>query len=125
MTQPLQNPSILIVDDESDICYLLSNILKQKSIQSVFAKSLSEADDIIEHDSGFSYIFLDNNLPDGFGIDHIQQIKKKCPHCKIIIVTAQDDRAVREKASKEGADFFIGKPFSSELIFKTINSLAV
>ena len=124
MTQPLQHPSILIVDDESDICYLLSNILKQKSIQSVFAKSLSEADDIMEQESGFSYIFLDNNLPDGFGIDHIQQIKKKCPYCKIIIVTAQDDRAVREKAIKEGADFFIGKPFSSDLIFKTIDSLA-
>jgi len=121
MTQTSHNPSILIVDDESDICYLLSNILKQKSIQSVFATSLSEANDIMEHESGFSFIFLDNNLPDGQGLDHIQQIKKKCPQCKIIMVTAQDDKAARDKASKEGADFFIGKPFSSKLILKTIN----
>ena len=124
MTQIFHNPSILIVDDERDICYLLSNILKQKSIQSVFATSLSEANDIMEHESGFSFIFLDNNLPDGLGIDHIKQIKKKCPHCKIIMVTAQDDKIARDKARKEGADFFIGKPFSSELIFKTINQLA-
>ena len=121
MTQFFHNPSILIVDDERDICYLLSNILKQKSIQSVFATSLSEANDIMENESGFSFIFLDNNLPDGQGLDHIKQIKKKCPQCKIIMVTAQDDKAARDKASKEGADFFIGKPFSSELIFKTIN----
>ena len=123
MTQPFHNPSILIVDDESDICYLLSNILKQKKITSVFATSLSEADDILEHESGFSFIFLDNHLPDGLGIDHIKQIKKKCPQSKIIMVTAQDDKAAKDKASKEGADFFIGKPFSSELILKTINRL--
>ena len=123
MTQPFHNPSILIVDDESDICYLLGNILKQKKITSVFATSLSEADDIMEHESGFSFIFLDNHLPDGSGIDHIKQIKKKCPQSKIIMVTAQDDKAARDKASKEGADFFIGKPFSSELILKTINRL--
>ena len=121
MTQPFHNPSILIIDDESDTRYLLSNILKQKNIQSVFATSLSEADDIMENESEFSFIFLDNHLPDGLGINHIKQIKKKCPQCKIIMVTAQDDRSAREKATKEGADYFIGKPFSCELILKTIN----
>jgi len=32
----------LIIDDETDICYLLSNILKQKKVHSIFAGSLSE-----------------------------------------------------------------------------------
>jgi len=121
MTQFFHVPSILIVDDESDTRYLLSNIFKQKNIHSVFATSLLEVDNIIEHESGFSFIFLDNHLPDGLGINHIKEIKKKCPRCKIIMVTAQDDNNAREKARKEGADYFIGKPFSRELILKTIN----
>jgi len=40
------------------------------------------------------------------------------------MITAHDNQTDREKASKEGADFFIGKPFSRELIFKTIESLS-
>jgi len=125
MTQPFNITPILIVDDESDTRYLLGNILKQKNIRSVFATSLSEADDIMQNQSEFSFIFLDNHLPDGLGINHIRQIKKKCPQCKIIMVTAQDDKGAREKAHKEGADYFIGKPFSRELILKTINCAAI
>lgn len=121
MTQSFHTYPILIVDDESDTRYLLGNILKQKNIKSVFATSLSEANDIMELGSEFSFIFLDNHLPDGLGVNHIKQIKKKCPNCKIIMVTAQDEKTMIEKANKEGADFFIGKPFSREQILKTIN----
>jgi two-component system, OmpR family, response regulator len=114
-------PAILIIEDEIDICYLLSSILKQKDIRTVFASSLSEADKIIEHSEEFSFIFLDNHLPDGLGVNHIRHLKKICPLCKIIMITAHDNQTDREKASHEGADYFIGKPFSRELILTAID----
>jgi two-component system, OmpR family, response regulator len=116
-------PKILIIDDERDIRYLLGNILKQKNIRIAFASSLSDADDIIEHDTELSIVFLDNYLPDGLGVNYIKEIKKKCPLCKVIMITAHDNQADREKACYEGADYFIGKPFSRELILKTIGDL--
>ena len=126
INQLLHKPTILIIDDETDICYLLGNILKQKDIRTVFASSLSEADNIIEeHTDEFSFIFLDNHLPDGLGVNHIKQIKKNCPLCKVIMITAHDNQTDREKAAYEGADYFIGKPFSSELILKTIDNLSI
>ncbi len=91
----------------------------------IIASCLSEAADIIDADSGFALIFLDNHLPDGLGVNYIKEIKKKCPTCKIIMVTAHDNPTDREKASEEGADFFIGKPFTREIIFQTIEKLAV
>lgn len=124
-SQQSSKPGILIIDDEIDICYLLGKILKQKNIPTVFASSLSEADDIIDHSDGFSYIFLDNYLPDGLGVNHIKHIKQICPLCKIIMITAHDNQADREKARKEGADYFIGKPFSRELILDAIGSPSV
>ena len=124
MNPLIQKPTILIIDDESDICYLLGSILKQKKIRSVFASSLSEADNILEHNEGFAFIFLDNYLPDGLGVNYIKRLKKNCPFCKVIMITAHDNQTDREKARKEGADFFIGKPFSRELIFKTIEGLS-
>jgi two-component system, OmpR family, response regulator len=117
-------PSILIIDDEKDICFLLSNILKQRQMQSVFACSLTEASDIIGHSSEFSFIFIDNHLPDGLGVEFIKKIKEKCPCCKIIMITAHDTEADRRKASYAGADYFIGKPFSRESILKSIDKLS-
>jgi two-component system, OmpR family, response regulator len=116
-------PKILIIEDERDIRYLLGNILKQKSIRIAFASSLSDANDVLEHDSELAFVFLDNYLPDGLGVNYIKEIKKKCPSCKVIMITAHDNQADREKASHEGADYFIGKPFSRELILKTIDDL--
>ncbi len=125
MEKFIHKPSILIVDDENDIRFLLGNILKQKNVQTVFASTLSEAHHIMQKKGGFTCIFLDNYLPDGLGVNHIRQIKNKCPQAKVVMITAHDNQADREKASNEGADYFIGKPFSRDLIFKTLERFAV
>jgi two-component system OmpR family response regulator len=117
-------PSILIIDDEKDICFLLSNILRQKDMQTFYASSLTEASDIIGSNTEFSFIFIDNHLPDGLGVEFIRQIKQKCPCCKVIMITAHDTEADRRKATYEGADYFIGKPFSRESILKSIDKLS-
>jgi two-component system OmpR family response regulator len=112
----------LIIEDETDIGYLLSNILKQRNIQSVLVSSLSEAEKILKQDlPPPRFIFLDNHLPDGFGINYIREIKKRYPASKIVMITAYDNVSDREKARLEGVDFFIGKPFFKELIFQTLD----
>ena len=110
----------LIVDDETDICYLLSNILKQKNIQTVFAGSLAEADRVLKTSGYFYYVFLDNHLPDGLGINQIKRWKDKFPCTHVIMITAHDSYEERRKASKDGADDFIAKPFSKDIILKAI-----
>lgn len=111
----------LIVDDETDICYLLSNILKQKNIQTAFAGTLAEADRMLQSTPGyFYYIFLDNHLPDGLGINQIKRWKEKFPFLHVIMITAHDSYEERKKASKDGADDFISKPFSRDIIFNSI-----
>lgn len=125
MSQTNHKHTTLIIDDEIDICFLLSNILRQKDIGTHFASSLSEATYMMDHNGEFAYIFIDNHLPDGFGVDYIQEIKRKCPTCKIIMITAHDNASDRQKANDEGVDYFIGKPFSRDLIFKTLEQLSV
>ena len=46
---------ILIVDDEMDICYLLTGILKQKNYSSSFANTISDAQKAIEKAPAKSY----------------------------------------------------------------------
>jgi two-component system OmpR family response regulator len=116
-------PFALIVDDETDICYLLSSILKQKNVYSVFASSLNEADKLLEMNYDFSIIFLDNHLPDGLGTSFIRRLKTKFPNTPVVMITAHDNSTDRLRAEGEGVDFFIGKPFSKEKIFWTLHTL--
>ncbi len=119
-SKDLSNVKALIIDDETDIRYLLSGILRQKKIQSIFAGSLSEADKILNEGPPPQFIFLDNYLPDGLGLNYISKLKINFPGSKIVMITAHDNVSDRQKAKNEGVDFFIGKPFSRELIYKAI-----
>lgn len=113
----------LIIDDETDICYLLSRLLKHKNLETSFVNSLSEADKALKTGHP-EIIFLDNHLPDGLGMNYISYIKKNYPTSKVVMITAHDSGDDRAKALANGADYFIGKPFTSEMIYKTVDALA-
>ena len=49
----------LIVDDEIDICYLLSGILKQKKLHTSYVNCLEDAKNVLKKETP-SIIFLDN-----------------------------------------------------------------
>ena len=118
--EPLKNKKALIVDDEKDICYLLSNILKQKNIQTAIASSLEEAEKMLQSSNSYYFVFLDNHLPDGLGINKIKRWKEKFPLSHFIMITAHDSNEERNKAKRDGADYFIGKPFNKEKVFNII-----
>ncbi|MHA4806662.1 response regulator [Flavitalea flava] len=113
---------VLIVDDELDICYLLSGMLKQRNFNAGFVNSISDAVIALQTDTP-SLLFLDNHLPDGFGLDFIPYIKKNYPETKVIMITAHDSAAERNTAYKGGVDLFIAKPLNRKLINDAIDKL--
>jgi DNA-binding NtrC family response regulator len=112
----------LIVDDEVDICFLLSGILRQKQLNPSFVNNLAGAKESLEKDVP-AILFLDNHLPDGFGLDFIKYVKSHYPPVKIVMITAHDGLAERKIAQTEGADLFISKPFTREVIDYAIKKL--
>jgi len=112
----------LIVDDEVDICFLLSGILRQKQLKPSFVNNLAGARESLKKDIP-SILFLDNHLPDGLGLDFIQYVKNNYPDVKIVMITAHDGLIERKKAQAEGADLFISKPFTREVIDYAIKKL--
>ena len=113
----------LIIDDETDICYLLSRLLKQKNYETSFVNTLNAANDALKAEHP-EIIFLDNHLPDGLGMNYLLYIKENYPNCKIVMITAHDSVDDREKAMNNGADFFIGKPFTSDLIYEAVDAVS-
>ena len=112
---------ILIVDDEVEICLLLSGILQRNGFSTSYAHDLKNAaTQVTEND--FKLIFLDLNLPDGMGYDLFPLLKKQ-HQSKVIVISAHDSEAV--KALEMGADHFIAKPFNRKTIINTIVQLNI
>jgi two-component system OmpR family response regulator len=113
---------VLIVDDEPDICFLFGRILKMRNLRTDFANNLAEASRSVKADPP-SLIFLDNSLPDGQGIEFISFLKEHYPGTRIIIITANDGSIDKIRAFQQGADDFLGKPLSLELINRTLDKI--
>jgi two-component system, OmpR family, response regulator len=113
---------ILIVDDEPDICFLFGKILQKRNLRTDFAKNLAEASHSVANDPP-SLIFLDNSLPDGQGMDFIPFLKDHYPGTQIILITANDGSTDKMRAMQQGADDFLGKPLSLELINRALDKM--
>ena len=113
---------VLIVDDETDICLLLSGLLRRLGYQPTCAHFIEEGRQCLSSQQ-FDAIFLDLNLPDGLGFDLLPMIKQEQANAKIIMISAFDGQAERRRATEQGASYFIGKPFtrrSVEIALQTI-----
>jgi two-component system, OmpR family, response regulator len=114
--------NVLIVDDEPDICYLFDRILHKRNLKSGYAYNLAEAARAMYSDRP-SLVFLDNNLPDGQGIDFIPYLKLHYPNTQVIVVTANDSAVDKARAFQKGADGFLSKPLNLELINRTLDRI--
>ncbi len=64
----------------------------------------------------YELVLLDLNLPDGRGLDLLKELRAKDNAVPLIILTAQDQVAVRIEGLNSGADDYLVKPFDlSEL----------
>lgn len=63
-----------------------------------------------------SLILLDINLPDGSGLDLLQEIKEKAPGIPVILLTANDTDMDIVDGLERGADDYITKPFSLSVL---------
>jgi len=114
--------SVLIVDDENDICFLFGKMLKENHYNVTIANNISEC--IVKlKEVKPSILFLDIRLPDGSGLDAVHDIRQQNPQMKIIIMSAYDGTSERKQAAERGADFFIGKPLNNDMIRLTLESI--
>ena len=114
----------MIIEDEKDLCYLLSAVLRRNNLQTACAGSIREAKKTMQEIKP-SVIFIDNHLPDGYGSDLIGTVKANYPDTKIIMITAHDSADDIDKAQKRGADYFISKPFTASTINNTLHLLSM
>lgn len=112
----------LVVDDELDICRLLTLHLKALGLDAEFVSTIGEAKAKISP-AGYEVIFVDLNLPDGSGFDLLESLDQIKSTSRVVVISAYD--VERRKALECGADGFIPKPFSKRTIELVLNNLQI
>jgi DNA-binding response OmpR family regulator len=113
--------TVLIIDDEKDLCRLLTISLRKEKIHVDCAFSLADAKSkLLDHPS---IVLLDNNLPDGLGLDFLrenpQAFKKSC----VIMISADARPKLRKDAFREGIRVFLQMPFPVGVVKEVIFNL--
>ena len=115
----MENPKILICDDEEGIRESLKLVLGDH-YNLVTVDSGSMALDVLSHSQDIKVMLLDIKMPKTNGLDVLQEIKKKFPHVKIIMVTGYKSVETAAEAARLGASGYIVKPFKSQEILETV-----
>jgi len=110
---------ILIVDNEKDICLLLSEALSDRKYNVAIANTKKDALSSIRRKIP-DLVFLDLKLSDGDGMKVLSKIKKKNPKTTVNIISAYGSDERKEEAKNKGAYVFIDKPFTEKEILRSI-----
>ena len=118
-----KNMNILIIEDEGDISLILNLMLKKQDIEIEHVTTIANAGIFLKQQKT-DLVIIDNQLPDGFGMDYIKNIKADHPTVKIIMITGNTNNTDKENALQNGADFFLAKPFTKEQIQAAIENVS-
>ena len=101
---------ILIIEDENELADSISEYLSEENYLCEFARTYNQALEKIE---SFHYdcILLDIMLPDGNGMNILEELKRQDKQDGVIIISAKNALDDKIKGLQIGADDYLTKPF--------------
>ncbi|MCF7794651.1 MAG: sigma-54 dependent transcriptional regulator [Candidatus Cloacimonetes bacterium] len=112
---------ILIIDDNQDMTFLLSNILKDKGYKVYVAGNGLQGYQKAKRNNP-DLVLLDMRLPEMNGIEVLEKLMKLPKEMQVIMITAYADLNDAVKAMKLGAYDYVTKPFNNDELLLTIDN---
>jgi DNA-binding NtrC family response regulator len=114
-----ENHHVLIIDDERPVLMTLDALLKRHGYQVETAPTAAQGLKLLKSKSP-SVVLLDLQLPDGHGLEMLDQIKTELPEVHVIVLTAHDSLHNAIESIKRGAYHFISKPYAPEELLSLV-----
>lgn len=111
---------ILLLEDDVALGNGIRLALQGPQVQIVLCRTLAQAQDPIAQGS-FDLLILDINLPDGSGLQLLEQVRKRSD-VPVILLTANDMEMDVVTGLESGADDYITKPFSLAILRARVNA---
>ena len=110
---------ILVIDDDVEMCELLSDVLKGEGWSVMSISDSSEASRILRKEE-FDVIITDLKMKGLKGLDLLEEARKVASLTPVIIITAFGTIESAIKAMKMGAYDYVTKPFRTDEIVLTV-----
>ncbi|MCK4325388.1 sigma-54-dependent Fis family transcriptional regulator, partial [bacterium] len=110
---------ILIVDDEKDMQWMLSNLLKEEKYEPITTGNAKAALKVVNNASP-DLMLLDLKLPDMDGLEVLNRLKDIDRNLPVIMITAHGDISSAVQAMRLGAVDYITKPFDNDGLIHVI-----
>lgn len=120
-----QQPLVLIVDDDADLCDSLWDILRERGFRVAITHNQSAAAQALRG-GGQDLVLIDLKLPGGSGADVFQTVRTSNPQARVVLITGfrTELQEVIDRALAEGAHAVCYKPFDVPRLVGTIAELA-
>lgn len=121
----LGQPVVLIVDDDSDLCANLIDILHGRGYRVFVAHRDSEAADRLRK-KDFDVVLIDMKLPSGDGRQVFHLVRDANPQARTVLITGNrpEMEQLVQRVLDEGADAACYKPFDMPQLLGTLERLA-
>jgi two-component system, NtrC family, response regulator PilR len=105
----MPKPAVLVVDDEPDLCELLSITLQRMDLEPRTAGTVGAAQRMLKTER-YDLCLTDMQLPDGDGLELVEWIQQYAPTVPVAVITAHGNMETAVRALKLGAFDFVSKP---------------
>lgn len=105
---PWQGQTVLVVDDSATSRALLLALLKGLPVTVEQADSAAQLRCMAQRKE-YSLVLLDVRLPDGYGVELLQEVRARLPRATVVLISGKADLLTATDALVRGADGFLDK----------------
>ncbi|HYP25671.1 MAG TPA: ATP-binding protein [Blastocatellia bacterium] len=113
-------PKVLLVDDEPNIRWTMSELLKREGYETVSAEDYYGAISLLE-EGGIDAAVVDILLPRKSGIDLLREVQSREYQVPVIIITGEPNVSHLPDLVQAGAYDFISKPVVKEVLLRAVS----
>lgn len=117
----MDKKKILIIDDDTDLAMITSDMLSGYGYETEYATSCETAYDMLTN-AKFHLILLDINLPDGTGFEVCKELRR-VSGVPVIFASARTNEDDKIAGLEMGGDDYLEKPYSLKELLARINAL--
>jgi len=113
------SPNLLVIEDDSALREMLCLHFQDQGMQAEGAKDLASGMRRLR-ESPPDLVLLDQQLPDGTGLDLLRRLRELESELPVIMMTGRHDLELAIEAIKQGATDFVHKPIDAEELGRTV-----
>jgi CheY-like chemotaxis protein len=123
--QAVEQPLVLVVDDDTDLCANLYDLFRERGYRVGLAHNEVEVNARL-HSQAFKVVLIDMRLPGGDGTSVFRRVRAALPEARTVVITGfpGEMNPLIQKMVAEGADAVCYKPFDVPKLLAILDQLA-